>query len=143
MKCPSCDKEIDSSRFPPGLAYCPYCGQELRSADEERESLRFCPFCGKEITGPASFCPHCGKRLTARSKLPIGQQVNSFLARIPPLARTIKGKFGRERNLHKLYQHWVEYDALPPEEVPSFDEKPLSAAEKQSVQDETPTGESP
>jgi hypothetical protein len=69
--------------------------------------------------------------------------MNSFLARIPPLARTVKGKFGKERKLRKLYQHWVEYDALPKEEVPDPDEKPLPAADKQSVQDDTPSSESP
>ncbi|MCK5577478.1 MAG: zinc ribbon domain-containing protein [Dehalococcoidales bacterium] len=143
MKCPSCAREIDSSRFPPGLAFCPYCGQETRSAAQEQESLKFCPFCGKELTAPSSFCPHCGKSLKAGTRLPVGQQMNSFLARIPPLARNIKGKFGRERKVRKLYQHWVEYDALPPEEVPSPDERLLSAAEKQSMHDDTPDSESP
>jgi hypothetical protein len=37
------------------------------------------------------------------------------------IARSLKGRFGRERKIKKLFQHWAEYDQLPPDEIPSVE----------------------
>ena len=132
VKCPGCGKEIDLSQFPRGLAYCPYCGQELKSSIEDRERLKFCPFCGQEIAELVNFCPGCGKRLTSGARPSRRQGAKNLLAKIGPAARSIRGRFGREGRMRKLYEHWVEYDALPPEEAPAINDTLQTAAGEQS-----------
>ena len=135
MKCPSCDRDIDESVFPPGLAYCPFCGQELKLASEDKARLLFCPYCGQRLADQTHFCPHCGKKLIlAETKLDIHdiQQMGKdfFEKKAKPIAKAIRNKFGRERKMRKLYQQWAEYDALPPEEIPSMDTLKQMSAEK-------------
>lgn len=113
MKCPNCGKDL--SAFSQGSAYCPYCGQAL--GDQDTNRLLFCPYCGQELTAAAEFCPHCGKNLVpAKAKPPFRPERVAVT-----IARSIKGRFGRERKIKKLFQHWAEYDQLPPEEVPSVE----------------------
>lgn len=135
MKCPSCDRDIDESVFPPGLAYCPFCGQELKPVSEDKAQLLFCPYCGQRLSDQTTFCPHCGKKLIlAETKLDIHdiqQMGKDFIEKkAKPIAKAIRNKFGRERKTRKLYQQWAEYDALPPEEIPSMDTLKQMSAEK-------------
>lgn len=113
MKCPSCGKDL--SAFAQGSAYCPYCGRALGGQDTNR--LLFCPYCGQELLVQADFCPHCGKNLAGSGAKP-SLRPERVAATI---ARSLKGRFGRERKIKKLYQHWAEYDQLPPEEIPSVE----------------------
>ncbi len=113
MKCPNCDKDL--SAFSQGSAYCPYCGQALGGQDTNR--LLFCPYCGQELTATADFCPHCGKNLAPTKAKPPFRPERVAVT----IARSIKGRFGRERKIKKLFQHWAEYDQLPPDEIPSVE----------------------
>lgn len=135
MKCPSCDRDIDESVFPPGLAYCPFCGQVLKLASEDKARILFCPYCGQGLSDQTTFCPHCGKKLIlAETKLDIHdiqQMGKDFIEKkAKPIAKAIRNKFGRERKMRKLYKQWAEYDALPPEEIPSMDTLKQMSAEK-------------
>lgn len=114
MKCPNCGKDL--SVFSSGSAYCPYCGQALGGQDTNR--LLFCPYCGQELLAQADFCPHCGKNLAPTKKLKPSLRPERVAVTI---ARSVRGRFGRERKIKKLYQHWAEYDQLPPEEIPSVE----------------------
>ena len=141
MKCLNCSREIDKALFPEDLAYCPYCGEEMGSASIGI-NLQFCPYCGKKLSEHSSFCPHCGKKLLStdsKGGMPdihnlkdIQQAGKDFIDnKAKPLARKVRGVFGRERKIKKLYEQWAEFSDLPPEEVPSIDElKDMSAAEK-------------
>ncbi len=142
MKCLNCNREIDTSQFPEDLAYCPYCGEEMGSASIG-VNLQFCPYCGKKLAEHSSFCPHCGKKLLSDEpkggSMPdihnlqdIQQAGKDFIDNTAkPLARKIRGIFGRERKIKKLYEQWAEFSELPPDEVPSIDElKQMSATEK-------------
>jgi len=131
MKCPSCGKDIDESRFSPDLTYCPYCGQDLKAVGETGRLL-FCPYCGQELSAQTNFCPHCGKKLTLAEK-PTGQlRGKAFIERTAkPIAKAIRNTFGRERKIRKLYNQWAEYAQLPPDEIPSMDTlREMSADEK-------------
>ncbi|MEE8194426.1 MAG: zinc ribbon domain-containing protein [Dehalococcoidales bacterium] len=113
MKCPNCSKDL--SAFSQGSAYCPYCGQAL--GDQDTNRLLFCPYCGQELSAPADFCPHCGKNLVpTKAKPPFRPERVAAT-----IARSLKGRFGRERKIKKLFQHWAEYDQLPPDEIPSVE----------------------
>lgn len=146
MKCLNCSREIDKSLFPEDLTYCPYCGQELGSASIG-ERLQFCPYCGQKLVAQTNFCPHCGKKLIlAETRLDIHdiqQMGKDFIEKkakpiakdfiekkAKPIAKAIRNKFGRERKMRKLYKQWAEYDALPPEEIPSMDTLKQMSAEK-------------
>lgn len=123
MNCQNCGRAIDESLFPQNLVFCPYCGQNLRSASEETERLSFCPYCGLELTEPTSFCPHCGKKLKASEKRLSGQKVGkAFIERAAkPLARAVRNAFSSEKKTQKLFKQWSEYSELSPDEVPSME----------------------
>lgn len=130
MNCQNCGRHIDESLFPQNLVFCPYCGQNLRSASEETERLSFCPYCGLELSEQTTFCPHCGKKLKAGEKRFSGQKTGKallgqgkvFLKQvIKPTARAIRNAFSSEKKTHKLFEQWSEYSELPPDEVPSIE----------------------
>jgi predicted amidophosphoribosyltransferase len=128
MKCHSCGKEIDESSFSPGLAYCPYCGQQLEAA-----RVQFCPYCGQKLAAETNFCPHCGKKLAPVKKKAITEQaVRDFIEeKAKPIAKAIRSTLGRERKIRKLYKQWTEFSDLPQEEIPSMDTiRQMSAKEK-------------
>jgi DNA-directed RNA polymerase subunit RPC12/RpoP len=132
MKCPSCGKDIDESRFSKDLTYCPYCRQNLKAAGETGRLL-FCPYCGQELSAQTNFCPHCGKKLLSDEK-PTGQpRVKAFIERTAkPIAKAIRNTFGRERKVRKLYKQWSEFSNLPPEEIPSMDDLRDISVEKKT-----------
>ncbi len=135
MKCLNCSREINRALFPEDLTYCPYCGQELGTASIG-ERLQFCPYCGQKLVTRANFCPHCGKKLLlSGTKFDIHdiQKIGKDFIdkKAKPIAKAIRNKFGRERNIKKLYQQWAEFSDLSPEEIPSIDTKrQVSAKEK-------------
>ena len=123
MQCPNCGRNIDESLFPASLAFCPYCGQDLRSASQESERLVFCPYCGRELFDQTSFCPHCGKQLKVSEKRLSGQKISKvFLERAAkPIVKAVRDTFSSGKKTRKLFQQWSEYAELPPEEVPSME----------------------
>lgn len=133
MKCLNCGKDIDESHFPSGLAYCPYCGQDLASSREgpDTDRLLFCPYCGQELIGRTNFCPHCGKELLLPSKAPAGK--HEAMELIGHAADTIKSTFGQERKLKKLYKQWSEHAGLPDEEIPALLETAREVPAERSV----------
>jgi predicted amidophosphoribosyltransferase len=138
MKCPSCAKDIDESRFSLTLVYCPYCGQELKAAGEAGRLL-FCPYCGQELSAQTNFCPHCGKELLPAEKPAWQPRGKAFIERTAkPIAKAIRNTFGRERKIRKLYQQWAEFSNLPPEEIPSMDDLREMSDEKRSKKGGSP-----
>ena len=139
MKCYGCGREIDESRFPSGLGFCPYCGQEIKPAAEAGR-LQFCPYCGKKLEALTNFCPHCGKRLIQEEKT--GEQTvyeTKVKQGLSTAAKAIKNTFRCEGQRKRLYRQWAEFSNLPPEEIPSNGElKRMSAARKDKKQDSTP-----
>ena len=122
MKCASCGKDIDMTRFPSNITFCPFCGDELHS-DDVASDIQFCPYCGEKLIIRASFCPHCGKKLLIRRKLVVsgGGEARARIQQVAkPVIESIKGNIGPERKLRKLYKQWVEYSNLPPEEIPAI-----------------------
>ena len=139
MKCPSCGKVIDESRFSADLTYCPHCGQDMKTASNARR-LQFCPYCGQKLSAQTNFCPQCGKKLILEeqpTKRKIYQTSIAFIERTTkPIAKAIRDTFGRERKIRKLYEQWAEFSSLPPEEIPSMDElRGESSAKKERNQD--------
>lgn len=134
MECPNCSRSIDESHFPQGLAFCPYCGQDMKSVSQEKERLMFCPYCGHGLSEPAKFCPSCGKKLKPTPKKFSGQKVGSILLEraAKPVAKAVKETFGPERKTRKLYQQWAEYSDLSPDEIPSMETLREIAREKQA-----------
>ncbi len=123
MQCPNCGRNIDESLFPASLAFCPYCGQDLKPVNQETERLAFCPYCGRELLDQISFCPHCGKQLKVSEKRLSGQKISKvFLERAAkPIVKAVRDAFSSEKKTRKLFQQWSEYSELPPEEVPSIE----------------------
>ncbi len=122
MKCASCGKEIDPSRFPSNITFCPFCGDELHSEDDANAML-FCPYCGEKLIIHASFCPHCGKKLLIQGKAASsggGEARAKIQQAAKPVIESIKENIGPERRMRKLYKQWIEYSNLPPEEIPSI-----------------------
>ena len=143
MKCPHCDNEIDESRFPAGLSFCPYCGDSLPAGGQEDDKLLFCPYCGQELFAHTQYCPHCGKELAPAATAPSSttttdddddapklHETKEFIGRA---ASSIKGTFSKDRKIKKLYKQWAEHSDLPPEELASLEQ---AALEKPPV-DET------
>lgn len=56
--CLKCHKTFDDS-----MAYCPYCGVELKLAN-------VCLKCGKEVPEDADFCPFCAANLKPQKEAP-------------------------------------------------------------------------
>jgi uncharacterized Zn finger protein (UPF0148 family) len=104
MKCPHCGNEIDESRFPAGLSFCPYCGDSLPAGEQEEDKLLFCPYCGQELFARTMYCPHCGKELA-------------------PAEATAS----KDRKIKKLYKQWAEHSDLPPEELAALEQAALEA----------------
>ena len=123
MQCHNCGRNIDESLFPASLAFCVYCGQDLKPVSHEAERLAFCPYCGREMSEQTSFCPHCGKQLKVSEKSLSGQKIsNTFLERTTkPIVKAIRDAFSSEKKTRKLFQQWSEYAELPPGEVPSME----------------------
>jgi predicted amidophosphoribosyltransferase len=139
MKCPSCGKVIDESRFTADLTYCPHCGQDIKAAGDASR-LQFCPYCGQKLTTQTNFCPQCGKKLTLEkpsAERTICRTSIAFIERTTkPIAKAIRSTFGRERKIRKLYEQWAEFSSLPPEEIPSMDDlKDKSSEKKERDQD--------
>jgi DNA-directed RNA polymerase subunit RPC12/RpoP len=139
MKCPSCGKDIDESRFSKDLTYCPHCGQDLKAAGETGRLL-FCPYCGQELSAQTNFCPNCGKKLLLDEK-PTGRlRAKAFIERTAkPIAKAIRNTFGRERKVRKLYKQWAEFSNLPPEEIPSMDNLRDISVEKKTKKGGSPS----
>jgi predicted RNA-binding Zn-ribbon protein involved in translation (DUF1610 family) len=123
MQCPNCGRNIDESLFPESLAFCFYCGQDLKPVSHETERLDFCPYCGRELPEQTSFCPHCGKQLKVNEKRLSAQKLSKvFLERATrPLIKAVRDAFSSEKKTRKLFQQWSEYAELPPKEVPSME----------------------
>lgn len=137
MNCQNCGRYIDESLFPQNLVFCPYCGQNLRSASENEEEetarLSFCPYCGLELSEQTTCCPHCGKKLKAGEKRSSGQKAGkAFLGQgkifleqlersVKLIARAIRNVFSSGKKTQKLFQQWSEYAELSPDEVPSLE----------------------
>ena len=123
MQCPKCGRGIDGSLFPAGLAFCPYCGQNLLSISKETEGLTFCPYCGRELLDKTSFCHHCGKELkVSKKKLSVQKVSRVFLKRLAqPIGKAVRDTFSSNKKTRKLFQQWSEYAELPPDEVPSME----------------------
>jgi DNA-directed RNA polymerase subunit RPC12/RpoP len=123
MKCSACGKDIDRSRFPSNITFCPFCGDELHDAHEDN-AMQFCPYCGEKLIIQSSFCPYCGKKLLIRygnvsSKK---MEARTFIEHAAkPVVRSIKENLGPERKMRKLYKQWVEYSNLPPGQISSID----------------------
>jgi ribosomal protein L37AE/L43A len=139
MKCPHCDNEIDESRFPAGLSFCPYCGDELPAGEREEDKLLFCPYCGQELFARTKHCPHCGKELASATAEPSpASTTNDTLEHsetreiIGRAASSIKGTFSKERKIKKLYKQWAEHSDLPPEELVALEQ---AALEKPPVEE--------
>ncbi len=131
MKCSSCGKDIDKSRFPSNITFCPFCGDELRNTDDGND-MQFCPYCGEKLIIQASFCPHCGKKLLISGKRASSQKVEAkaFIEHAAkPVINSIKENIGPERKMRKLYKQWVEFSNLPPEEIQSIN-KDIEARNK-------------
>jgi len=139
MKCYSCGREIDESRFSSGLGFCPYCGQEIKPAGGV-ERLQFCPYCGKKLEALTNFCPHCGKKLIQEGRTEEQPTYETTVKqKLSTTAKAIRNTFGRERQVRKLYRQWAEFSNLPPEEIPSEDElRRMSTARKDKKQDSYP-----
>jgi DNA-directed RNA polymerase subunit RPC12/RpoP len=123
MKCSSCGKDIDKTRFPSNITFCPFCGDELHDAGAEND-MQFCPYCGEKLIISASFCPHCGKKLLVGGRSPTSKRIEArtFIEHAAkPVVESIKENLGPERKMRKLYKQWIEYSNLPPEEIPSID----------------------
>jgi DNA-directed RNA polymerase subunit RPC12/RpoP len=139
MKCPSCGKDIDESRFSKDLTYCPHCGQDLKAAGVTGRLL-FCPYCGQELSAQTNFCPNCGKKLLLDEKSTDQPRVKTFIERTAkPIAKSIRNTFGRERKVRKLYKQWAEFSNLPPEEIPSMDDLREMSAEKKTQKGGSPS----
>ena len=131
MKCPHCGNEIDESRFPAGLSFCPYCGDSLPAGEQEEDKLLFCPYCGQELFAHTQYCPHCGKELApatapspaaADADAPKLHETKEFIGRA---ASSIKGTFSKDRKIKKLYKQWAEHSDLPPEELAALEQAAL------------------
>ena len=131
MTCSACGKEIDKSRFPSNITFCPYCGEELHDANEANV-MQFCPYCGEKLIIQANFCPHCGNKLLVMGKTMSTQKVEhkDFIEHTAkPVINTLKETFGPERKMRKLYKQWVDFSNLPPEEIPEINKDLQSAKE--------------
>jgi ribosomal protein L37AE/L43A len=133
MKCPHCDNDIDESRFPAGLSFCPYCGDSLPTGELEKDKLLFCPYCGQELFAHTQYCPHCGKELAPAAaapattnddddEAPILHETKEIISRA---ASSIKGTFSKDRKIKKLYKQWAEHSDLPPEELAALEQAAL------------------
>jgi DNA-directed RNA polymerase subunit RPC12/RpoP len=122
MKCSSCGRDIDKSRFPANITFCPFCGDELHSEEDVNE-MQFCTYCGEKLIIKAAFCPHCGKKLLISGKAESSQRTEPgkiIHQAAKPVIESIKENIGPERKMRKLYKQWIEYSNLPPEEIPSI-----------------------
>jgi DNA-directed RNA polymerase subunit RPC12/RpoP len=120
MKCSACGKEIDKSRFPSNITFCPYCGDDMRA---EGTKMQFCPYCGEKLIIQASFCPHCGGKLVVTGGVTSAKKTGrvDFIGHIvKPVLNFIKEAFGHERKMKKLYKQWLEYSDLSPEDIPAL-----------------------
>ncbi len=143
MKCPHCDNEIDESRFPAGLSFCPYCGDSLPPGEQEEDKLLFCPYCGQELFAHTQYCPHCGKELAPTAPAPAPDattpklhETKEFIGRA---ASSIRGTFSKDRKIKKLYKQWAEHSGLPPEELAALEQAalektPADKSQKQNLQ---------
>ena len=132
MKCPHCGNEIDESRFPAGLSFCPYCGDSLPLGEQEEDKLLFCPYCGQELFAHTQYCPHCGKELAPAAPAPAPasdatvtpklHETKEFIGRA---ASSIRGTFSKDRKIKKLYRQWAEHSDLPPEELAALEQAAL------------------
>jgi DNA-directed RNA polymerase subunit RPC12/RpoP len=123
MKCSSCGKDIDKTRSPSDITFCPYCGDELHDEHEEN-AMQFCPYCGEKLIIQASFCPHCGNKLLPGGRSTASKRIEAktFIEQAAkPIVDSIKDNLGPERKMKKLYKQWVAYSNLPPEQIPSID----------------------
>jgi DNA-directed RNA polymerase subunit RPC12/RpoP len=123
MKCSVCGKDIDRSRFPSNITFCPFCGDELHNAREDN-AMQFCPYCGEKLIIQASFCSHCGKKLmTMDGNISLKKMdARTFIENAAkPVVKSIKENLGSERKMKKLYKQWVEYSSLPPEQINTID----------------------
>lgn len=143
MKCPHCGNEIDESRFPAGLSFCPYCGDALPAGEQEEDKLLFCPYCGQELFARTKHCPHCGKELAAAATAPAPDTTTPKLHEtreiIGRAASSIKGTFSKDRKIKKLYKQWAEHSDLPPEELAALEQAalekpPAGTSQKQNLQ---------
>ena len=132
MKCSNCSKEIDESRFPSGLAFCPYCGESMVEPNQDEPRISFCPYCGGQLTTSTAFCPHCGKQLP---QTPEAEHEHEQTAHNPKshiladskefighTADVFKKTFGQERKTRNLYKQWAEHSELPIEEIAALEE---------------------
>lgn len=135
MKCPHCGNEIDESRFPAGLSFCPYCGDSLPAGTQEEDKLLFCPYCGQELFAHSQYCPHCGKELAPAVPAPAPDTADDDDGEAPKLRETkeligraassIRGTFSKDRKIKKLYKQWAEHSDLPPEELAALEQAAL------------------
>ena len=133
MKCPHCGNEIDESRFPAGLSFCPYCGDSLPTGQQEENKLLFCPYCGQELFARTKHCPHCGKELGPvettvaddTDNTPKHHETKEMIGRA---ASSIKGAFSKERKIKKLYKQWAEHSDLPPDELAGLEQAALETS---------------
>lgn len=131
MKCSHCGNEINESRFPAGLSFCPYCGDSLPTGEQEEDKLLFCPYCGQELFAHSQYCPHCGKELASAAApapapddatTPKLHETREFIGRA---ASSIRGTFSKDRKIKKLYKQWAEHSGLPLEELAALEQAAL------------------
>jgi predicted RNA-binding Zn-ribbon protein involved in translation (DUF1610 family) len=136
MKCSACGKDIDKSRYPSNIKFCPYCGDELHDAAES-SVMQFCPYCGEKLIFLSTFCPHCGNKLAITGDMQKGERKDFIEHAAKPVIDTLKETFGPERKTKKLYKQWVEYSDLPSREMHSIskENKPEDKSKEKEITD--------
>lgn len=143
MRCSKCSRVIDASKFPKGTAFCPYCGNVLKQAQNgKKAAIAYCPFCGQGLPSNATFCPNCGKKIPEE---PVPQATSELMqsAREEPsevtkqegkslidyAAGAIKNKISGEGRRNRLFKQWVEFAGLPEESVSDLEKSAIEMEE--------------
>ena len=80
--------------------------------------MPYCHNCGNKVTDEMHFCPQCGHQ----SITPLAGLTDTADTKPPDYTIETKTKTpepNRDIKRGKLYKQWVQYAALPDEEVPS------------------------
>jgi len=92
------------------------------SKKEKVSGVAFCPYCGQELSGHMKFCPNCGKEMPVVKEPEPEEAEHKELEIIDRAAGMIKSTFSQDRKKMKLYRQWVEHAGLPQDDIPKVEE---------------------